>query len=187
MSKKLFVGSIIIFLCLISIFTGYYPVAVVDGSLVFFITWRKMEDSVKYFANIELRSAGQPLIDFSGAENRELLLSERRDTLTFLIEDALIAAEGRKLVRGFKKSAASRTKEAVGNGYSMAEAARISYNLDFDDFQKLVLLPQARSEILLGVFQERGLDFAGWLQDSKRNKKVFLLFTPFSWNGEGVK
>ena len=87
------------------IMTGFYPVAMVDSSPIFFREWRKAEEAARRFFSVQAHVSKSKPIDFSKPENADLLLSVKRDTLTFLIEDKVILQEGKKKFENFEERA----------------------------------------------------------------------------------
>lgn len=171
-----------IFLIIVSV-GGWYPVALVNTTPIFYRTWKNSEIASKNFTQTQLRAAKNKSIDFSSPENAQILLEVKRGTLTFLVEDAIIKKEGEKFV-GFSALAYQKVNEAVKDSDDLASAARAVYGISLDDFYNFVLLPQARRDVLKDVL---GSDFDSWFASVKREKKIRLFFVPFRWDGEAVK
>lgn len=167
--------------------TGFYPVALVDGAPIFFRTWKKSENAAIRFASVSAKASGAAAIDFSRQENAELLLSVKRDTLTFLIEDAVISAAGARVIENFKIRAERKVDEALLKNPGVLEGGKAVYNLDQDDFLDLVFRPQARKDMLEETFRARGQNYEEWLILAKKSASVKLYFVPFGWNGERVE
>lgn len=166
---------------------GLYPVAIVGGTPIWERTWHKAEEASKNFTNSQALSRGGKPINFSARENGELLLDIRRGTLLFLIEDAVIQQKSDEAIEGVEALSRERVTEAMRLSTDPAGAAKAVYGLDLNDFRDLVLLPQARRDILQEVLTEKNQDLDTWLRDAKGAVKVRLFFVPFSWDGETVK
>lgn len=167
--------------------TSFYPVALVDGSILFLRTWHKAEEASRRFTNLDLQSRGAPTIDFADPGAAEILLDIKKGTLTFLIEDIILIQEGKRVIEGFEVLSRERVVEALKGGGDSEKAAQRVYGLSFQDFRGLVLMPQARRDVLKEALQEKGQDFEEWFRGVKKGKEVRLFFVPFSWNGELVE
>lgn len=186
---KIFLPIIIVGAVIVSalFFTGLYPVALVNSQPIFFRKWRKAQEGAMHFMNAQSRAAGKKPIDFFATGYGELLRGVRRDTLTFLIEDAVLAQEGKKIVDGFGRVVEGRVREAVGGAPNLERGAKAMYGLPFDDFRELVLVPQARKDVISEAFAGGARSFDVWLREAKRKKMIQLLFVPFRWSGERVE
>lgn len=169
------------------IWSGFYPVAFVGWSPIFSSTWRKVENAEKQFANVQAHSLGLAIINFSSLQNADLKIKIRKDTLLFLIENKIMEQEGPEVVADFNKMVKKRVGDALRLGGSMKDAARVNYNLSEDDFEKLILWPQARQDVLNVFLEQQGIQFNDWMNKKKTSKKIRLVFNPFSWEGGKVK
>lgn len=166
---------------------GFYPVAVVGERMIFYRTWQKTEEASKRFINASIQSSGQEeLINFSLPEHQEKLREIRRSALSFLIENEVLRQEGPNILENFEKESKKRVV-ALGSGEAVANAARIVYGLKINDFERLVLLPQARQDVAREALAAQGKDFSDWFLKAKQKKRVRILFMPFEWNGEEVQ
>lgn len=168
------------------IMTGFYPVAVVDSSPVFFRTWKIAEDAAKRFFNVQAHTTRSKPIDFSLPESADLLLSVKRDTLTFLIEDRVILQKGGELFKNFEEAAKSRVLAALSAKGALRSQGALVYGLSEEDFMELVLLPQARRDVIRESLAKEG-DFESQLREMKKGKSIKLYFVPFRWDGESVR
>lgn len=188
MVKKIFFSLIFIFAFFIVLaLGGFYPVAVVDGSPVFYRTWQRAEGAAIKFAQTSARMAGQAPPDLSRQENAELLLGIKRDTLTFLIEDRIIGISGSRVLNEFEARADAKIEEALRASSQVEAGAKLAYGLGPEDFRELVMLPQARKDVLMETFRARGQNYEEWIALARRSTSVKLYFVPFSWDGEKVR
>ncbi|KKU06060.1 MAG: hypothetical protein UX07_C0008G0029 [Parcubacteria group bacterium GW2011_GWA2_45_30] len=167
--------------------TGFYPVALVDGAPIFYRTWKKAENAAIRFVNASAKASGGTSIDFSRQENAELLLSVKRDTLSFLIEDKIISVAGERVWGDFAVRAKQEVEAAFRKNPGVLEGGKAVYNLDRDDFLKLIFMPQARKDVLTETFRARGQNYEEWLRLAKKSASVRLYFVPFKWTGERVE
>lgn len=187
MKRTLIAFSFIFVAFAVLAITGFYPVAIVDGAPIFYRTWKKAEGAAIRFASASAKMSGVTSIDFSRQENAEILLSVKRDTLTFLIEDKIIFSAGKRVIDNF----AARVKQEINNVIKktpgVMEGGKAVYNLDNDDFLALVFMPQARKDVLAEIFRARGQGYEEWLALAKKSASVRLYFVPFEWSGERVE
>lgn len=186
--KILFTLIVIVIFCLIVLAaTGSYPVALVGNMPIFARTWHKAESAAKRFSDAQAQASRALPINFSSDEGRELLLEVKRGTLTFLIEDVIIRQKGDEVIEGLGVLSRERALEALRSSTDPTSAAKAVYGLSLNDFRNLVLLPQARQDVLKEALMEKGQNFDTWLRDAKKSTRVRLFFVPFRWNGETVK
>lgn len=170
---------------LVIVWGGFYPVALIDNSYILARTWKRAKTAAKNFSIAEAKSVGSEPPNFEESTNasREI----KRNTLTFLIEDEILREEGENLMRGFDRLSRERISEAMRQGGDLNRAAELVYGLKFQEFQELVLMPQARRDTAREILAERQIDFDRWFPDVKRKTKVRLLFVTFIWDGEAVR
>lgn len=182
--RKFFIfGLVVIVAVFFVVRAGFYPVAIVEDGVVFKRTWKMAEAASRRFLAAKVYEVEKSNFDFSLPENQEILDSIKKDTLTFLIEDIVLAKAGRELLSDFENLTEQRVNEALSH-QNMAEAATILYGLDASGFKKMVLLPQARRDVLGDAL---GVDFDAWLEDAKKKADVRLILVPYRWDGEAVK
>ncbi len=170
----------------ILIFFGLYPIVLVDNSPIFSITWKTANRAAQSFTNTQAKAQPEgKAIDFKSTQNSELLLELRRGTLTFLIEDNIMAHDGRALVKDFDTITQTRAQEGLGQVTNVS--IKELYGLSRNEFFQLVLLPQARRDVLGEVFKASNANFQNWLDEAKRQKSIRLFFIPFRWDGEQVR
>jgi hypothetical protein len=185
--RLLFIALVLLAAFLAVSITGFYPAAIIDGSIITRRTWRKLEDASKRFANVERARRGERVLNFAAAENSALLIEGRRTTLNGLIEGLLVAEEGRRLLTDFDAQSEQKMREALGRAPNFKKAVESLYGISYEDFKELVLLPQAREEALAEIFEARDINFGEWLRGRKRQAKVRLYFTGFRWDGDRVE
>lgn len=176
--------AVIAFACMV---TGIYPVALVNGSPILARTWKQAEAAAIQFMQAAMVGSGKAPIDFAQPENARLLLQARKDALLALIENKLVAKGGDEVIEDFDTRAQERVDSVVRESVNLKQGAELLYGLDFNKFRDLVLLPQARRDLLREIFEKKKEDFSRWFSTLKTNARVRLLFTPFSWDGERVK
>lgn len=186
--KPILFFAIPITIFLIVIMTGLYPVALVEGSPIWRRQWLKAEVAEKKLTNTQAKSFGFKPVNFTVSGNQDLLRVLKRDTLTALIEDKIISVEGKKIIENFEDLSQKRLMDTLqSGGADFNQAVRTVYNLSLKDFKNLVLLPQARRDVLRVFLASEGKNFEEWLKETKHRKEVKLFLVPFRWAGEEIK
>jgi hypothetical protein len=166
---------------------GLYPVASVNGTLIFARAWQRTLDAEKQVVNVRAHTTHARLIDFSSARDRELLETIRRSTLTFLIDSILIKQEGLTVVRDIEQLSVQRVNDELRKSQVTESMAAAVYGLDLAALKETILLPQARQEILSDTLAIEHKDFSDWLINLRTRAKIKFFFVPFQWDQEGVK
>lgn len=185
--KFLFVSLLLLAVFLTVSIGGFYPAAVVNGSIITFREWRKLEEASKRFANAERARRGERPLNFAAVENSVLLVEGRKTTLGALIEGQIIVGEGRRLVPDFDQKSEENIVEALRRAPNFKQGVESLYGISYEDFKVMVLLPQARMELLKEALEKHSINFEERLGEAKRQANVRLLFVPFHWNGEGIR
>ncbi len=187
--KKIWVVSTLtVALLVVVLMMGLYPAARVGDSFIWKRTWQKAEEAEKKLTNTQAKSLNLKPVNFSIAENKDLLTGIKQDTLTSLIEDMIIQQDGIKIVQNLAELSKKRMQDTIqGGGQDLDKAVRTVYNLSLEDFRNLVLLPQARRDVLRVFLASEGKNFEEWLKSEKQKKNVKLFLVPFRWDGERVK
>lgn len=187
-NKFIFTITSLVAFILIMIMAGLYPVALVDGSPIWRIRLHKAEEAEKKLTNTQAKSLGFKPVNFTSSANKDLLNGLRQDILTTLIEDKIIKEKGGKVVEKFEELSRKRMMDTLqGGGADLSKAVRTVYNLSLSDFEDMVLLPQARRDVLRIFLAGDGENFEEWLKEAKAQKSVKLFLVPYRWDGERVK
>lgn len=166
---------------------GLYPVASVNGTLIFARTWSRMLDAEKRVVNVRAYASHAELIDFSSPKNSRLLEVIRKNMLTFLIDSVLIEKEGSTVVPDLERLAIERVSDELAKSQVSEKTASAVYGLDLVTLKEAVLIPQARQEILDQTLAAEQKDFGNWLLDVRGRAHVKFFFVPFSWDREGIR
>lgn len=173
---------------LVIVMTGFYPVALVDGSPIWRNRLHKAEEAEKKLTNTQAKSLGFKPVNFTSSGNADLLRGLRQDILTTLIENEIIEKEGNKIISNFEELSRKRMADTLqGGGADLTKAVRTVYNLSLNDFQNMVLLPQSRRDVLRIFLANEGKNFEEWLKEIKAGKSIKLFLVPYRWDGERVK
>ena len=187
MKKLLLIIVALFFLFILVSILGWYPVAIVNGRFISYSAWRLAEHAERQFINTQKVKNGGKAINLNEPAASEFLVTIRRSTLTFLIEDTIFKEEGGRMIHGFAQESQERVSQALGFGQNVAEAAKALYGLTQEDFIALVLLPQARRDVIREYLTGQGKGFDEWALEIKKKAHVQLFLVPFTWDGEEVK
>ena len=187
MKKLLLIIAALFFLFIFISILGWYPVAIVNGRFISYSAWRSAEHAERQFITAQKLKNGGKEINLNESAASEFLVTIRRSTLTFLIEDAIFKGEGERMIHGFAQESKQRVARALEYGQNVAAAAKALYGLNRDDFIALVLLPQARRDVIREYLAEQGKGFDEWALEIKKHTHVQLFLVPFTWDGEEVK
>lgn len=173
---------------LIIVMAGLYPVALVNGSPIWRNSLRKAEEAEKKLTNTQAKSFGFKPVNFTSSANKDLLNGLRQDILTTLIDNKIIKEDGVKVVEKFEELSRKRMMDTLqGGGADLSKAVRTVYNLSLKDFENMVLLPQARRDVLRVFLANEGKNFEEWIKEIKSKKSVKLFLVPYRWDGEKVR
>ena len=162
---------------------GFYPVAIVDGSIVSARKFSKhyQADSLYYSHFLETYKA---LV----TKDAQVAPAElQASVLEQLIEDALVHKAIRKeLGDDFQYLLDSKVNK-FSNDQQLQRATLTLYGLDVGDFKDEILVPQAEREMLSAKLFLKGKKLDDWLLQAKRDANVRVLSSQFHWVGDKVE
>lgn len=162
---------------------GYYPVAVVNTEII-------SAKDLNYEFSLAYRYYSVVLGNKHGydVESREFRRELRGAALENLIEKSLIYKEAKaRIGRELERLVDNKINKEITNQQSVEEAAKLLYGMNLADFKELVLVPQARKEILEGRLFLEKKDFRNWLAQTKNSASVFILTPEFYWESGELK
>lgn len=161
---------------------GYYPVAIVNSD---FISAKTLNE--EFAAALRYYSAALKGKDGVNIESREFRREIRRATLGDLIDKSLIYNEVKnRLGSDLDNLVNNKIDQQLTNRKNVEDAAKLLYGLNLADFRELVLIPQARKEILEGRLFLEKRDFDSWLSATEKSAKVFIITPEFYWDKNGL-
>src|SRR3989344_409762 len=148
---------------------GYYPVALVDFKPISAKSLDEAFFSAEHYYEEAVRN-GSLTLSLEDLRKKEILMEIRRASLDKIIINMLIHRE-------LKKEVGSDLSGIVGDKIDsleikspdFGEAVLAVYGLSLNRFREIVLLPQAREEVLRGNMTLKNRDFDAWLKDAKAN------------------
>ena len=165
------------------VMAGYYPIAMVNGSTISAKAYNMEYAAANSYYSKVLQKYGAQAFggkELSPADIRSLAMQK-------LIEDILING-GAATEAGADLSALVQTKLQSSNinGDLMTAAATL-YGLSENDFRNLVLIPQAKRDVLSGRLFLKGQKIEDWLASAEKLAKVSIFSNQFKWNGANVQ
>lgn len=163
---------------------GYYPVAMVGGNL---ITANHFE--TEYVVAYHYYARAAIINQDVDPDSREFKRELRRAVMDNLIEQSLIRQDldqriGEDLPDIIENKIISAQRSDLK---TIEENAKALYGLNLADFKSLVLVPQARREILQGRLFLEKQDYDKWLQGARKKATVFIITPEFYWKDGATK
>ncbi|KKT61866.1 hypothetical protein A2W48_01175 [Candidatus Giovannonibacteria bacterium RIFCSPHIGHO2_12_44_12] len=115
-------------------------------------------------------------------------LDIERGVLMSYVEDTLIKKELEKRGNGndIVEKMVSGTISPEERGKIENATAQL-YGWTIEDFEKIVLAPQARRTLLDEELQKENTDFETWLEKSQKEAKISIYLWRWKWSGTEVK
>ena len=163
---------------------GVYPAVIVNSDLITAATVEKDYGAAfRYYYSALLTYDKNRVKALDDKAARQEI---KRAVLDRLIEDSLIYKEARNRFGGTLDAVTANTVSKNAGVANLKEAAEKLYGLTLEEFQDRILGTQARKELLEGRMFADKENFDGWLEDQKKNAKVFILTPGFAWDGKSV-
>lgn len=183
-SFSIFLGVIFVVIFLVVLVSyGFYPVAWVSGEM---LTARRFNNNygaaTLYYHNLA-QGYGAEVSSSTPLTPTEIQAS----VLDQLIENKLIERGIREEIGADAEALALSRVEKFDRSRSIEAAVHTFYGWKFDEFEREILVPKAKQEILSGRLFLKGRKFEDWLAEEKRSKRVMIFSGIFYWDGEGVR
>lgn len=171
------------------VIAGFYPVALVNGSPVYYAQWKADQDVMVRMLNAQAVTLGDKPVDLTVGRGEQVAHDIKRDALQLLIDDKIITQQGRERDKNFNARAEAKLAAELQKtkGTNLDTVANTLYGITGDRFKQTVLLPQARREVLAEIEVKDPTKFDLWFSEFKRAKKVRLILVPYTWNGTELK
>ena len=162
--------------------SGYYPIALVNGNLIIARTFLNDYIAVSsYYDN--LVKANQLASSSIPALSREDI---QKSVMAGLIENALIRKGAQKEIGSDLSRLVDEKINQVTNTPGIEKTVLALYGLNFNDFKKEILAPQAERDVLTGSLFLKGEKIEDWLAAAKKSGRIMIFSGKFYWNGEDV-
>ncbi len=185
MSKKSYI--IISGIALIAIFTvisfaKLYPVAMVNGSPIWYRTWNLSLQGTSHALTMQAKAAGtafdpDPIVAYA----------IRKSTLAALIEDKIIAQKGRSIMSDFDAKTEEYIAAALASSTDVSKAADLMYGFSANNFHDIILAPESRREVARNALEKRRLNSDAWFSGIKKKADVQIFLSGYRWDGETVR
>lgn len=161
-----------------------FPTAVINGSMIFADEFERVAFSALQFYVKSTEATKRRALT---QEEVDALYSEiRRATLDKLMSERLVDNE---LARRF----GGNVEEMAGEKLVVADTERLRdviaplYGMTFEEFRMLLLLPEAKREVLNDALRDESRSAESWLNDARRNARVIMLLPNLVWKNGGVE
>lgn len=175
-------GCACVVVFVIIIFARLYPVAIVNGSLIWYRTWDRYIKGNIHALAVQAQTAG---IEFN--PNTDVLSVIKKDALRALIENVILAHAGSILIPRFDFISNQKIRDAIATSTDIEKAALFIYGFNTADFRDFVLLPQSHREVIQNQFDKQKINFAAWLAGVKKKARVRLMIHPYTWDSDTIK
>ncbi|PIR70275.1 MAG: hypothetical protein COU46_02355 [Candidatus Niyogibacteria bacterium CG10_big_fil_rev_8_21_14_0_10_42_19] len=175
MKKKIILGILLLALVFLFIYSkGWYVVAKVDKSYLWASEYYQRVGSLEKLKSVSKNDALAEIIT-------------KKNILEGMIENSIINAEFSKKDLSEEHAEKIITDALSNKSSTIAEASQKLYGLKLNDFKKLILLPQAKQDILATDMEKNGINFDKWINERSREVSVKIYFLPWMWeNGQLV-
>lgn len=181
MKRYIISGCAFITVLFIIISARLYPVAIVNGSPVWYRAWNRYLMGSGHALALQARSEGTQF-NLDAA----LISLIKKDTLTALIEDKILAQGARKLLPDFDGMSDMRIKEAIESSAGVKDVVLFMYGFSVEDFHNFVLLPQSHREVIQNEFDKQKINVPAWLAGIKKKAHVRIILNSYTWDGDIV-
>ena len=179
---SIIVGCVVVIVWMIIQFAGLYPVAMVNGSPIWYRTWSRYFRGTLHALTIQARSAGTQF----NAETH-VISAIKKNTLNTLIENAILAQAGNALIAEFDAASNQKIRDAMSASADIEKAASFLYGFNAKDFHNFVLFPQSNREVIQHKFDKQKINFAAWLSGVKKKAHIRLFVHSYTWDGDMLK
>ena len=166
---------------------GWYPAAIVNGEFVGTSLFQK-----ELAAAFQYQAAAVSKEERKKIQDQEFINVLRAQVLDDLIEKKIITQALHALVGGERAGGLLDSKIAslsVSKRTDLKEAVFKLYGLDWEEFQELVVIPQAERDILKEELYARdgAKDFDEYLRAERKDARVHVFSDYLYWDGGKIQ
>lgn len=181
-------GGLIIIGGIVIGITGYWPIAIVDRTVVTYNGFKENFFMQDHYYRSSIKIAGE---DDSVMMTKDVQRDLQRTTMEGLVEGILIDHElAKRYARGDLQQLIANKINGIGIDLSsddMKKATELRYGLTPDQFKELVLIPKAKQEILEGNLTLQNGTFNDWLTAKKSEVGVSVFIPTLYWDKNEIK
>ncbi len=172
-------SSILLALVIIIGYTGFYPIAIVNGE---WVTARKFRLHLSAAENYESQKQSTSTIN-SVLKDKDLVVS----VLEGLIEAQFIERGARlEFADRLGSLRAQRLSDFMTQKAVMEEEGK-KYGFNLDQFKKEILEPQVTRDLFSGRLFLKSMRLEDWLLEQKKTTSVTIFSQVFYWDGREVR
>ena len=178
-------GAFALFVLIVLVASGRYPVMVVNGT---FISSARFE---KNYTSAAILHSNQLKINAESPDVLEVLKRVTSAELGANVLDTLVVAA--LVERGAKRAAGNELPGLVhakiddyAQDPQFERSVQTLYGMGYADFRDEVLVPVAERDILEGRLYLNGQSYEQWLAGERKQASVYILSSRFRWDGEKV-
>jgi hypothetical protein len=167
---------------------GAYPIATVNGEVIWTSSFRSYLSSA-----VSYQQASRDTYGATSTSTPLLAALEQGETslgaaaLDDLVEQKLVEQGLENLVGDNTPRLVSDKLSSYRDRPELAGASRALFQLDPEAFTGAILAPQAEREVLNGRLYIDSDNVDEWLTHRRREAKVRIWFSPYTWSGEAVQ
>jgi len=164
--------------------TRFGPVAMVEYNMISYKALTDISNASKqYYENINRTYNIEDNLDTTTIDESEY----QRATLSQLIDDNLIDKELQNRVGGDLSGLIEKRISDLDSDEDFKKAITGLSGLTYKDYKKLILIPQAKREILEGRLYLDNATLESWLENKRRGANVVIFSSKYSWTGDNVE
>lgn len=187
-NKWLAAGAIVTSAVLLVIALGFYPIATVNGHLVWANNFRAYVGSA-----LAYQQAAHDTYGAASSSDDLVAASAQGETalgaaaLDELVEQQLINQGLEKLVGENTNRLVTMKLDQLLKEPDLPGASRALFQLDPAAFTDAILRPQAAREVLSGRIYIDNKTLEEWVADARKTAKVRMFSSTYRWDGEHVQ
>jgi hypothetical protein len=174
-------------LVLVVLAMGWYPIATVNGSVIWATTFRNYLSSAVSFqqaaSKTYVQSASSSPLLLAAEQGAEALGAAGLDDL---VAQTLIAQGLDEYVGNHAYNLVSVKLTAYRDQPELAGASRALFQLDPEAFTTTILAPQASREVLSGRLYIDNTTLDTWLSKERADASVHVFSSSYHWNGSAI-
>ncbi|PIR88625.1 MAG: hypothetical protein COU09_01420 [Candidatus Harrisonbacteria bacterium CG10_big_fil_rev_8_21_14_0_10_44_23] len=188
--QKLFIIAVVFILI---IFGAYYflsqknyPIANVGQGL---IAAKDFDISFNAALSFYRQQASQQGAD-DPATDKEFLKELKRATLEKLVDVEIVHGSlYEKMETKEIKQSINSQLEAIEQNNTEENVTAIEnlFNVSWQEFERLILIPEAETALLIQDLNSKSIDFNTWLEARKKDLEIEIFYPGYFWDGESVK
>ena len=175
----------IVFVLIVLINAGEYPVARVNSSFITARYFARQYGAASVYSEAVIKSIGQ--IASSTFKENVSDKDMRAVVLDQLVEQDLIHAKVRNLLAGDYDSLLKNKIAKYETNDKLKGVVDKLFGLSYGDFHDLILVPLAEKDLLSARLFLEGEHYEDWIKEARAGASVSIYSSAFAWDGAGVK